>query len=171
MANNQSTTNSSKKRKLVIAIVLALLLASLFSFKSPSKNESIENEQEITNIVPNDEAPEEGNVVQENNDNSNQANNNENSSLNSSIDNSSLNSSIDNSNTQNNSGNNDNSLSGSQDSDDQIGSVPTPEQPNIPEDDDQNQSSILKLLYDELIKANNTFQYLLELTNEILENY
>lgn len=162
MANNQSTTNSSKKRKLVIAIVLALLLASLFSFKSTPKNESLENEQEITNIVPNDEATEEGNVVQENNDNSNQTNNNENSSLNSSIDNS---------NTQNNSGNNDNSLSGSQDSDDQIGSVPTPEQPNIPEDDDQNQSSILKLLYDELIKANNTFQYLLEITNEILENY
>ncbi len=162
MANNQSTTNSSKKRNLVIAIVLVLLLASLFSFKSTFKNESLENEQEITNIVPNDEATEEGNVVQENNDNSNQTNNNENSSLNSSIDNS---------NTQNNSGNNDNSLSGSQDSDDQIGSVPTPEQPNIPEDDDQNQSSLLKLLYDELIKANNTFQYLLEITNEILENY
>jgi len=162
MANNQSTTKSSKKRNLVIAIVLVLLLASLFLFKSTSKNERLENEKEITNIVPDDEGTEEGNIVQENNDNSNQKNNNENHSLNSSIDNS---------NTQNNSDNNDNSLSGSQDSNDQIGSVPTPDQPNIPEDDDQNQSSILKLLYDELIKANNTFQYLLELTNEILENY
>ena len=162
MANNQSTTKSSKKRNLVIAIVLVLVLASLFSFKSSLKNESLEDEQGITDIVPNDEGKDkEENVVQENNDTSDKTNKNENSSLNSSIDNS---------NTQNNSDNNNNdSLNGSQDSNDQIGSVPTPEHPNIQEDD-QNKS-ILKFLSDELIKANNTFQYLLELTNEILENY
>ena len=164
MANNQSTTKSSKKRNLVIAIVLVLVLASVFSFKSSLKNESLEDEQGITDIVPNDEGKDkEENVVQENNDTSDKTNKNENSSLNSSIDNSAG------SNTQNNSGNNDNSTSGSQDSNDQIGSVPNPEQPNIQEDD-QNKS-VLKFLYNELIKANNTFQYLLELTNEILENY
>ena len=164
MANNQSTTKIRRKRKLVIAIVLLLLLASLFLFKSPLEDESLENEEGITDIVPNDEEKDkEENVVQENNDASDKTNKNENSSLNSSIDNSAG------SNIQNNSSNNDNSTSGSQHGDDQIGSVQTPEQPNIQEDDQNN--SILKFLYDELIKANNTFQYLLELTDEILENY
>ncbi len=164
MANNQSTTKIRRKRRLVIAIVLLLLLASLFLFKSPLEDESLENEEGITDIVPNDEEKDkEENVVQENNDASDKTNKNENSSLNSSIDNSAG------SNIQNNSSNNDNSTSGSQHGDDQIGSVQTPEQPNIQEDDQNN--SILKFLYDELIKANNTFQYLLELTDEILENY
>ena len=164
MANNQSTTKIRRKRRLVIAIVLLLLLASLFLFKSPLEDESLENEEGITDIVPNDEGKDkEENVVQENNDASDKTNKNENSSLNSSIDNSAG------SNIQNNSSNNDNSTSGSQHGDDQIGSVQTPEQPNIQEDDQNN--SILEFLYDELIKANNTFQYLLELTDEILENY
>ena len=41
----------------------------------------------------------------------------------------------------------------------------------IPEDNGDGSVSILNLLYDELIKANKTFQYFLEVTNEILENY
>ena len=178
MASNQSTTNSSKKRILVIAIVLVLLLASLFLFKSCSRNESLQDEQEITNTVPNDAGKDkEENVVQENYDGNDQSNNIENVSLNSNSENSTGNT------TQSINGNNDvlsnasqgndnqtnNNEDGSQDSNDELGSVPNPEKPNIPQD--HGNVSILKLLYDELIKANNTFQYFLELTNEILEDY
>ena len=200
MANNRSTTNSFKKTHVVIAIVLVLLLVTLFSFRSCSRDESLEGEQGITNTVPHDEGKDrEENVVQENSD---QTDKNENGSLNSNSANSTGNmtqsnsgnddvssnvsqgninqsdtnqndSDIDNgagSNTQDNgSNNNDHSSGGSQDSLDQIGPVPSPEQPNIPESDAS--GSKLNLLYDELIKANKTFQYLLELTNEILENY
>ena len=65
--------------------------------------------------------------------------------------------------------NNDNSSTGPQDNNNQMDSDTTPEQPDLPEEDEH--GNVLKLLYNELRKANKTFQYFLELTDEILENY
>ena len=76
-------------------------------------------------------------------------------------------------NSDSNTGNNDNSDNSSsndpQDNNNQMDSDTTPEQPDLPEEDGH--GNLFKLLYDELIKANKTFEYFLEVTNEIIEKY
>ena len=195
MAKNEPTTSSSKKRAIIIAVIFAVLLASFISlsFKSCSRNESPGGGQGITGTEPTDEGKDKEDADQEDHEGIEQADGNEQGPSANYSENSAGNMTQSNSgdddisgnlpsggndqlNGTNNGGTNggngsDHPSSGSPEQNGQTETVPNPDKPIIPEDNGDESVSILNLLYNELIKANKTFQYLLEMTNEILGNY
>ena len=195
MAKNEPTTNNSKKRAIIIAVIFAVLLASFisFSFKSCSRNESPGGGQGITGTEPTDEGKDKEDIDQEDQDRNEQVDANENGPSANHSENSAENMAQSNNGDDDVSGNfpsgdndplngtnngginggngSDHPTSGSPEQNGQTETVPNPDKPTIPEDNGDGSVSILNLLYNELIKANKTFQYFLEMTNEILENY